>query len=387
VAEIIAKRMSQIQPFYVMNILAKAKAMEAQGHDIVHLEIGEPDFVTAKPIVDAGIHSLNAGLTHYTPAVGLASLREAIAEFYHTTYQVSINPEQVIVTPGSSGALQLLLSILINPGDKVLLTDPGYPCNRHFVRLLEGEAVNVKVDATTNYQLTPALIKQYWDAKTRALLIASPSNPTGAMLSGDELQSLISQVNKHQGVMIVDEIYHGLCYGKKAHSALEYSDDVFVVNSFSKYFGMTGWRVGWIISPEAYIVELDKLAQNLFLATSTTSQYGAIEAFSPATMNILEDRRCQFQQRRNFLLKALKNLGFGVPVDPDGAFYIYCNCEKFTDDSFLFCQKILEETGVAITPGKDFGIHNASKHLRFAYTTSIENMEKGIERLAKFLKH
>ncbi len=381
----LADRMADIQPFYVMDILARAKDLEAQGRSIIHMEIGEPDFLTPQPVIQAGIEALGTGEMFYTPALGLPALRTAISEFYQERYGVEIAPSRIVVTPGSSGALLLTMGVLLNPGDQVLMADPGYPCNRHFVRFTEGQAIGLPVDASTDYQLTPALIEHYWTPQTVAVMLASPSNPTGTLVSVESLQAIAQLVQSRNAKLIVDEIYHGLVYDCEATTALTLSDDFFVINSFSKYFGMTGWRLGWMVAPQGFIPALDRLAQNLFLAASTPAQYAALAAFKPETIAILEERRALFKARRDFLLPALRALGFGIPVTPQGAFYLYANCEKFTDDSFAFARDVLEQAGVAITPGKDFGGNFPQRYVRFAYTTSIENLREGVRRLKVFL--
>lgn len=381
----IATRMNDIKPFHVMALLARARELEAQGREIIHMEIGEPDFVTPQPIIDAGIAALARGETHYTPALGLPALRDAISGFYKHQYSINVPASRIVITPGASGALQLVFSTLVNPGDAVLMADPGYPCNRHFVRLNEGQAIGVPVDASTDYQLTPALLQQYWTDNSVAAMLASPSNPTGTIIPHTDIQSMYEFVAAQGGKLIVDEIYHGLVYNNTIDSALAIADDIFVINSFSKYFGMTGWRIGWLVAPEDYIDPVDRLAQNIFLAASTPAQHAALAAFSPESVAILEQRRKEFEQRRDYLLPALRELGFDIPSQPQGAFYLYANCTKFSDDSFAFTEHLLEEVGVAITPGIDFGIHKASEHVRFAYTTSIENLEKGVERLRSFV--
>lgn len=381
----IASRMADIEPFHVMDLLARARALEAQGKDIVHMEIGEPDFVTPQHILDAARDAITAGHTHYTPAVGLASLREAISQHYQSEHGISVAPERIIVTPGASGALLLTMGVLVNPGDKVLMADPGYPCNRHFVRLMEGGAVGVPVGAETGYQLDAQLLKSHWDQSTIAAMLASPSNPTGTLVPLESLQAMSDVVQSRDGRLIVDEIYHGLVYEGDSGSALSISDELFVINSFSKYFCMTGWRLGWLVAPEAYVRELDKLAQNIFLAAPTIAQYAALAAFRPETTEILNQRRDAFRERRDFLLPALRELGFEIPVAPQGAFYLYANCSRYTNDSFAFAKELLEEAGVAITPGRDFGANAPEQHIRFAYTTSLDRLQEGVERLARFL--
>lgn len=381
----IADRMADIEPFHVMDLLARARALEAQGKDIVHMEIGEPDFVTPEPIREAGKRAIDAGHTHYTPAVGLMALREAISQHYQTEHGVSIPRERIVITPGASGALLLTMGVLINPGDEVLMADPGYPCNRHFARLLEGKAVGVSVGANSDYQLNADLLEKYWGENTVASLLASPSNPTGTLVDSESLQAMFDMTRARNSHLIVDEIYHGLVYEGEVSTALSVSNDLFVINSFSKYFCMTGWRLGWLVAPEAYVREIDKLAQNIFLAAPTPAQYAALAAFEPEAKTILDERREAFRERRDFLLPALRGLGFDIPVEPRGAFYIYANCSRFTDDSYAFAEQLLEQAGVAVTPGRDFGANAPEQHVRFAYTTSLDRLEEGVNRLATFL--
>jgi len=380
-----AARVADIRPFYVMEILARARDLEAQGRSIIHMEIGEPDFVTPQPIIDAGKRALDRGYTHYTPAVGLTALREAVADFYDRHYGVRPSPKRIFITPGASGALLLAMALLVNPRSRVLTTDPGYPCNRHLIRLMEGEAVNIPVTAETNFQLTPAMIKEHWSPTTAAVLMASPANPTGAVCNRESLADITACTQRLGGVLVVDEIYHGLTYSNSAPSVLNVTDGAFVINSFSKYFGMTGWRLGWMVVPEDYQADVDKLAQNIFLAAPTIAQHAALAAYTAETSAILEQRRIEFMRRRDFLLPALRDLGFHIPATPQGAFYLYAGCDRFSDDSQTFAADILEHTGVAITPGLDFGTHKARRHVRFAYTTSMENLEAGVERLRKYL--
>ncbi len=377
--------MAEIAPFHVMALLARAKALEAAGRAVIHMEIGEPDFPTAAPIIAAGQRALAEGRTRYTAAAGLPELRQAISDHYRLRYGVAVPARRILLTPGASGALQLATAILVNPGERVLLADPGYPCNRHFVRLVEGEAVGIPVGPETGYQLTAALIERYWDERTTGVLLASPANPTGTMIAPDELAAIIAAVEARGGRVIVDEIYHGLTYGAPLQTALAYSERVWVVNSFSKYYGMTGWRLGWLVAPEDGVDAAEKLAQNLFLAASTPAQYAALAAFTPEAQPIFEQRRREFQARRDFLLPALRDLGFQIPVTPDGAFYLYADCSRFTDDSYGFALRLLEETGVAITPGVDFGRHQPGRHVRFAYTNAIPVLAEGVERLKRVL--
>ena len=380
-----ARRMADIAPFHVMALLARAKELEAAGRSIVHMEIGEPDFPTAEPIVAAGQQALAAGRTRYTAAAGLPELRQAISDHYRERYGVEIPVRRILITPGASGALQLATAALINPGDRVLLADPGYPCNRHFVRLVEGRAVGVPVGPETGYQLTAELVERHWDEQTTAVLLASPANPTGTAIAPEALAAIVATIEARGGRLIMDEIYHGLIYGAPVQTALAYSDQVLVVNSFSKYYGMTGWRLGWLVAPEDLVGAVEKLAQNLFLAASTPAQHAALAAFTPAAAAIFEARRREFLARRDFLLPALRELGFRIPVTPDGAFYLYADCGRFTDDSHGFALRLLEETGVAITPGIDFGGHLPHRHARFAYTNAIPQLAEGVERLRQAL--
>ncbi len=377
-----ADRVADIQPFHVVEVLTRATELAAAGRDIVHLAAGEPDFASAAPIIEAGRAALARGATRYSQAAGLPALREALSRYYADEYSLDIDPACIMITPGASGALLLLSALLINPGDGMLMTDPGYPCNRHFLRLVEGRGQLVPVSADTRYQLTPALIDQHWRDNTIGAMVASPANPTGSTLSGAQLDALSRAIKARNGYLLVDEIYHGLGYDRATRSVLEFDQNAFVINSFSKYFGMTGWRLGWLVAPEAAIPALEKLAQNFFISMSTMAQHAALAAFEPATRAILEERKDIFRQRRDFLLPALTELGFAVSCPPEGAFYIYANASRFSTDSKAFCLRMLEEHGVAITPGLDFGNHLANEHVRFSYTTSMDRLELAIERLA-----
>jgi aspartate/methionine/tyrosine aminotransferase len=382
----LAQRMREIEPFHVMALLARAKALEAQGRSIIHMEIGEPDFATPRPICEAGIRALQQGDLFYTPALGLPSLREAVAEYYRTRYGVAVTPARIAITAGASAALLLALSVIVDPGAEVLVSDPGYPANRHFVRLLNGEPLNVPVGADSNYQMTPELIEHYWSGRASAAVIATPSNPTGTVMPRDHLERIARFTEARGGALIVDEIYHGLVYEGEARTALEVSDGLFVINSFSKYFNMTGWRLGWMVAPDGYVDEIEKLAQNIYLSPPTTAQFAALAAFAPETLAILDARRDEFRRRRDFLVPALRKLGFEVAQPPQGAFYIYAGCSRFTRDSFAFARDLLEQAGVAVTPGIDFGTHRASEHVRFAYTNSIDRLEEGVHRIEAFVK-
>lgn len=380
-----APRVDDIAPFHVMELLARAKELEAAGRDIVHMEVGEPDFPTPAPIVAAAQAHLAGGRVFYTPALGLPELREAIAAFYQTRYGVGIPAARIVVTAGASGALLLALACLATPGSEWLLTDPGYPCNRHFVRSFEGVPVGIPVGAESNFQPTLADLERHWNERTAGALFASPANPTGTMLDAGTLAAIAGFVRQRGGQLIVDEIYHGLTYGKDAPTALQFGDDIFVVQSFSKYFNMTGWRLGWLVVPERFARDVEKLAQNLFIAPSTPAQHAALAAFLPETIAILESRRAEFRRRRDFLAPELERLGFRLSARPEGAFYIYADCSALTDDSERFARTLLETAGVAVTPGLDFGTHAPERHLRFAYATEIGRLGEAIERIRRFL--
>ncbi len=380
-----ARRMTEIEPFRVVEVLTRATELAASGRDIVHLAAGEPDFATAAPIVEAGRAALAEGATYYSQAAGIPQLREALSAYYASEYGLDIDPARIMVTPGASGALLLLSALLMNPGDAMLMTDPGYPCNRHFLRLVEGRGQLVPVDAGTRFQLSGELVAHHWRENTIGAMVASPANPTGSALSLQELRDLSTAVRSRGGYLVVDEIYHGLGYDAATPSVLEVDPEAFVINSFSKYFGMTGWRLGWLVAPAAAVEEMERLAQNLFISMSTMAQHAALAGFEPGTREILDQRRDIFRQRRDFLLPAVRELGFSVDCQPEGAFYIYADASRFTADSQAFCLQLLEEHGVALTPGVDFGHHRAREHLRFSYTTGMDRLEQAVDRLAGVL--
>ena len=368
-----------------MALLARARELEARGGDIVHMEIGEPDFPTAEPVRRAGEQALARGHTGYLPAAGLPALREAVARHYRSRYGLDVDPGRILITPGASGALVVALAMLVDPGRNVLLPDPGYPCNRNFVELVDAVPRAVRVDAGTDYQLTPGLAADACDDTTAAMLVGSPGNPTGTLASAADLQGLAALGRRRQIGLIVDEIYHGLHYGADPAQALEHAPDAVVVNSFSKYFGMTGWRLGWMVVPPEWVPVAEKLMQNLFISASTPAQYAALACFDEAAMEIFESRRAAFRQRRDFLLPALRSLGFHIPGDPAGAFYLYADVSSLCDDSFSFAGDLLEQAGVAVTPGIDFERTAPERHLRFAYTTDTSRLAEAVERIRGFL--
>ena len=381
-----AARVAEIAPFHVMEVQTAARALEAAGRSVVHMEIGEPDFPTPQPVIAAAQRAIAAGDLYYTSALGMPSLREAIARHYLDHYGVSVPAERIVVTAGSSAALLLVLALIVNRDDRILLADPNYPCNRHFVRVLEGNPVGIPVGPETHYHLTSELIAQHWTSGTRGALIASPSNPTGTTVPHDEMRRIADGVRARGGHLIVDEIYLGLTYGEKPRSVLDFAGDAFVISSFSKYFNMTGWRLGWLVAPERYIRDIEKLAQNLYISPAAPSQRAALACFEPETLAILEERRQAFQMRRDFLVPALRELGFRIPVMPTGGFFVYADCGKWSADSERFCRDVLEDSGVAFTPGIDFGVYRAAQHVRFAYTIEQAKLADGVARLRKILE-
>lgn len=381
-----AARVAEISPFQVMEVQTSARALEAAGRSVVHMEIGEPDFPTPEPVLEAARRGLAAGDLYYTSALGIPSLRQAIADWYFSDFGAAVDAERVIVTAGSSAALLLAFALLVDRDDEVLLADPGYPCNRHFVRVLEGRAVGVAVGPETAYQLTAELVERHWTPRTRAVLIASPSNPTGTRVPPQALREIAAVVAERGAALIVDEIYLGLSYGERWPTALGDLEGVYVVNSFSKYFNMTGWRLGWLVAPAQAVREIEKLAQNLYIAPSTLSQRAALACFAPETLALLESRRLEFQSRRDLLVPALRDLGFTIPIYPDGGFFVYADCTRFSRDSMAFSRELLKHTGVAITPGADFGFYRANEHVRFAYTVAADKLRDGLERLRAYLQ-
>lgn len=392
-----ARRLQQIAPFRVVELLERAKALEAAGHRVVHLEVGESDFATAQPIVAAGHRALDAGATKYTQALGIPELRRRIARHYRETVGIDIDPERVVVTSGASAGLLLLAALLLDPGDELLLTDPGYPCNEVFAWLVSGVPVAVPVPPEEGFQLTPQRAEAAWSAATRGMLVASPANPTGAVLSADDLAGLAALARARDGFLIVDEIYQGLTFhgpavdlasgaGPGYRSGLAIDDGIYVLNSFSKYFGMTGWRLGWMVVPPAAVEPIARLAQNLFISPPSLSQHAALAAFDAEAMAIHESRRAAFGRRLELLCDGLEALGFDIPVRPRGAFYVYVDIGHTGLDAVDFCWRLLEEHHVAATPGIDFGARNAERFVRFAFTTGEEDIALGLARLGDALQ-
>ncbi|KGW23393.1 pyridoxal phosphate-dependent aminotransferase [Burkholderia pseudomallei] len=383
----LASRVDAIEPFYVMEIVKEAAVLERAGRDIIHMSIGEPDFTAPEPVVDAAAAALRRGVTQYTSALGIAPLREAIAAHYARAHGLSIAPERIVVTAGASAALLLACLALVGRDDEVLMPDPSYPCNRHFVATAEGRAVLVPSGPETRFQLTADDVKTRWGERTRGVLLASPSNPTGTSLEPAELGRIIGAVRARGGFSIVDEIYQGLSYDGAPVSALSFGDDVVTVNSFSKYFNMTGWRLGWLVVPPALVGTFEKLAQNLFICPSALAQHAALACFEPDTLAIYEARRAEFRRRRDFIVPAIESLGFKVPVMPDGAFYVYAQCggvaHPAAGDSAALANAMLHDAGVVLVPGMDFGVHAPRDYIRLSYATAYSRLEEAVERLGK----
>ena len=376
---------SLVNPFRVMTVLARAVELESQGRDIVHMEVGEPDFSTAQPIIDAGKQALDLGLTQYTPAAGIPELRECLAAHYRERYSVEVPAERILITPGGSGGLSLLANMLVAPGDGVLLSDPAYPCVRNFIQLMSAQPQLMPVSLEQNFQPTIEQLDRFYQPNTKGVWLASPNNPTGTILERPQLQAVCDWAKKKDIHVLVDEIYHGLHYVDDLPTVLELDQSSFVVNSFSKYFGMTGWRLGWIVVPEAFVPTANILAQNLYISASSIAQYAALAAFTEEAKSIFEQRREAFRQRRDYLAAALKDIGFVISDNIQGAFYIYANIAHFSDDSEQFCHQMLEQHGVALTPGTDFGDYECKNFVRIAFTTDMASLEKGVERLRKAL--
>ena len=382
-----AARMARISPFRAMDLMERAERLEAAGHRVVHFEVGEPNFATAAPIVEAGRRALAQGRTKYTHALGISSLREAIARDYRERLGVGISPKRVAVTGGASGGLLLLSALLLDSGRELLIGDPGYPCNEAFVHVVGGVPRRVLLHPETGYVPTVAGLEAAWRRDTRGILLASPANPTGAVIGGGQLAALAAFARERKAFFILDEIYQGLTYGDEPHAktGLAVDDGLFVLNSFSKYFGMTGWRLGWIVVPEEYMGAVERLAQNLFISPSSIAQHAALAAFSPAAMRVHEERRRRFDGRRAKLLAGLEGLGFSVPARPEGAFYLYVDVSRAGMGSHDFCWRLIDEFQVAVTPGIDFGVNSAERFVRFAYTTDDDSIELGIERIGRAL--
>jgi len=376
-----ARRAAEIEPFEVMDVLSRAQALERAGRHVVHMEIGEPDFTAPAPVVEAGVRALREGRTAYTAALGLHELREAIALHYESKFSVTVNPSQIAVTAGASGALLTVTALYVDAGDEILVPDPGYPGYRHFVRAFEGKARTLPVSAATDFQPTLDMVRAAWGPRTKGLLLGSPSNPTGTLISKPTLQSIAAFIAERGGVLMVDEIYQGLVYGIEPWTAFGLRGEVVLINSFSKYFCMTGWRLGWVVLPPTALRGFEKLAQHLFISAPAAAQYAAVSAFSSESLLVLEERRLEFARRRDFLVPALKKAGLSIPAEPHGAFYVYADCGR---DARAFARELLEKEAVAATPGVDFGANATERYVRFAYTRSMDELAEAARRIARF---
>lgn len=374
-----------IEPFRVMDVLDRAQTAARAGRDIIHLEVGEPDFPTPPAVVEAGRAALTAGATRYTPAHGTEALRRAIAEDYRRRHGADVDPDRVIITAGASAAILLALAAGVDPGQEVLLPDPGYACNRQFVAARGGVPVALPVSAKNAFQPTAREVASAWGEETRAVLLGSPANPTGTCLVPEQLAAIMEVVRARGGLVIMDEIYAQIVFDSGMPSAAAAFPDVVVINSFSKYFAMTGWRLGWMVVPEAWIEPARRLAQNLFVAPSTPAQSAALAAFEPDTEARLQAQVAELRSRRDVLLKALPELGLSVQAQPEGAFYIYADCTAHADDSEALCKRMLEATGVAVTPGTDFSPSAGQNYLRIAYTQPEPRLREAISRLQALL--
>ncbi len=392
----ISRRAERIEPFYVMEV---AKAASALARKVAHtptpmifLNIGEPDF-TAPPLVqEAAIKAVRDGLTHYTQATGMVELRERISHWYLTRFNVTVPAERIVVTAGASAALQLACLALIEAGDEILMPDPSYPCNRHFVSAAEGAAVLIPSSAAERFQLSASHVAAAWNPKTRGVLLASPSNPTGTSIDPDEMRRIHEVVAHKGGITLVDEIYLGLSFeARYGQTALALGEDVISINSFSKYFNMTGWRLGWLVLPLALVPVVERLAQNLFICPSTISQYAALACFEAESLAEYEKRRAEFKARRDYFIPALNALGLNVPVPPDGAFYAWADCSAACaklgiKDSWDFAFEIMHQAHVAVTPGRDFGVADSHDFIRFSTANSMPQLHEAIARLKIFLE-
>src|SRR5688572_17370588 len=378
-----ARRAAEIEPFEVMDVLSRAQALERAGRRVVHMEIGEPDFTAPAPVVEAGVRALREGRTAYTAALGLDSLREAIGAHYESRFQVEVPASRIAITSGASGGLLCVTALYVDAGDEILVPDPGYPGYRHFVRAFEGKARTLPVSAATDFQPTLEMVRKAWGPRSKGLLLGSPSNPTGTLISKGELTRIASFIAERQGILMVDEIYQGLVYGMEPWTAYGLPGDVVLINSFSKYFCMTGWRLGWVVLPPDALRGFEKLAQHLFISAPAAAQHAAVCAFHEDSLQVLEQRRAEFARRRDFLVPALKRAGLAIPAEPHGAFYVYADCGGNAKD---FTKELLEKEAVAATPGVDFGANGTGRFVRFAYTRSMDDLEEAARRIARFVR-
>lgn len=385
-----AARTGQIEPFYVMECAKAADELARSavcdpargGRPMIYLNIGEPDFTAAPLVQEAAERCIRGGRTQYTPALGLPELRERISAWYLARFGVQVPARRIVLTAGASGALQLACLALVDAGDEILMPDPSYPCNRHFVSAAQGRPVLLPSGPEQRFQLSAAAVEAAWGERTRGVLLASPSNPTGTSIHPSEMRAIAELVRRQQGVTVVDEIYLGLSFDDTyGHSALALGDDIVTINSFSKYFSMTGWRLGWMVVPEAMVPVVEKLAQNLYICPSTVAQHAALACFEAESLAEYERRRAEFRRRRDFLVPALDRLGLTVPVLPDGAFYAWADCSAHHASSWDFVFELMQRAQLALTPGRDFGSAAAERYIRLSYASRMDLLEEAVARL------
>jgi len=376
----IARRTEEIAPFLVMDVLERACTMANEGIDVIHLEVGEPDFDTPRCVKEAIFQALEDGFTHYTHSLGCLDLREAICEHYHRMYGVTVHPDQVIVTSGTSPAMLLMFAALLEKGDAVIISDPGYACYPNFIKFVEGVPVTVPVYEEDGFQYRPEVIAEKITARTKAIFINSPSNPTGNLLSVERMQAIAG----FSPLVISDEIYHGLVYEGKEHSILEFTEDAFVLNGFSKLYAMTGLRLGYLIAPRPFVRPIQKMQQNFFISANSAVQRAGVTALKEAGEDVARMKRI-YNERRQYMVKRVKELGLGITVEPTGAFYVFANARHISKDSYHLAFDILEKAHVGVTPGVDFG-ENGEGYIRFSYANSMENIAEGLNRLERYLQ-
>ena len=376
-----SKRIRAISSFIVMDVLEKAHEMEREGVDIIHLEVGEPDFDTPARIKEAACRALDEGHTHYVHSLGIPELREAISEYYQNTYKVSVDPDQIVISSGTSPAMLVVFSALLEPGDQVIISDPHYACYPNFIKFVQGQPVPVRVYEEDGFQYRPEAIKEKITEKTKAIFVNSPSNPTGNLLSKERMAAIA----EFSPYIVSDEIYHGLVYEGKEHSILEFTDHAFVLNGFSKLYAMTGWRLGYVIAPKSFIRSIQKVKQNFFISANAVVQKAGIAALKYCSDDVAQMKEI-YNERRQFMVRRLKEMGFGITVEPTGAFYIFANAKHISNDSYSLAFEILEKAHVGVAPGIDFG-ENGEGYLRLSYASSIEKIAEGMDRLERYLSN
>ncbi|MFI6740994.1 pyridoxal phosphate-dependent aminotransferase [Nonomuraea sp. NPDC050451] len=385
----ISQRARAVAPFFAMEFGKHAAMLESEGHHVIKLSIGEPDFGAPPAVLDALSDVMGGRPMPYTAALGLPELRQAIARFYQDEHDVEVDPSRVVVTAGASAALVLATAALVDTGDEVLIGDPSYPCNRQIVESFGARVTLIPATAGTRFQLDAASVKSSWTDRTRGIMVATPSNPTGTSVPADELAAICELARERDAWRMVDEIYLNLSdhddQGRPPRSVLSFDPDAIVINSFSKYFGMTGWRLGWCVVPELLVPAMERLAQNYFLCASAPAQHAALACFTPESLEVCEARRVEFAERRALVLDGLARIGLPVPVPPDGAFYVYFDVSRTGLTSWQFCERALHEAHVALTPGRDFGVHTAGTHVRLSYAASMDDLREGITRLGRFM--